>query len=148
MKALCQSARDRGIVMRQLLESASVAEREAPLSWSVTLRPDSFRMNVGGVEALTFGAGVVRLLLHGEASAFESVDVEPIQYKSVPSPQAVAFLTPKALSQCSQVVREAHRKFIQLAAILPSGKPARSKFAKSHSAGLYAYAQQCAERAT
>lgn len=129
MKALCPSARDRLVVLGQLVASATFSESLAPHSWSVTLRHDSFRLNVGPVEALTFGGETARLLLSGEPSTFEPLDVEPIGYKSVPSPQTVLYASAKELAQFPESVREAHRNFIRSAAISASGRQARSKFA-------------------
>lgn len=148
MKSLCPSAQDRSIVLEQLVSSASFAESISPHCWSVTLRLDSFRLNVGPVEALTFGGETVRLLLSGDPSSFAPLDVEPIHYKSVPEPQTLLYASVSEIAQLPELVREAHRKFIRSAAISANGKPVRSRFAKSHSPGLHAYALRIVGNAT
>lgn len=106
MEALCQSQRDRTLVLRQLLESIDVAKRISPNIWALTMLDRGFRLNVGPVEVMTFRAVALpqsdeillelRLLLHGQvkedlqAALNEDEDihsVSPSHYASVPQPQ-------------------------------------------------------------
>ena len=159
----CPSPKDRELVLRQLLKSISIAELTAPASvWALTLFPKGFRLNVGAVEVMTFLNGDLRLLIFGEISEEliqfykehdEDFFIEPINYKSVPSPQHV-FLWPacgstdegeevrRTLEMILAGLSSQHAEFVRYATLSPNGKPRQScNFSKSNSSGLYEYAK-------
>ena len=146
IRDLCPIAAERRHLLQQLLVSCSIAERSAPLSRAVTLFPDrtGFRLNVGQVEVFTFSSGWVRLLLLGAVSPLPIGETVPTSYASVPQPQSALQCTTKAFVKISALLQEPHAAFVRAAAVTSSGKPRSTSFAKFHSPGLLAYAQQYA----
>lgn len=152
-------------ILRCLLESIAMAERRAPNAWAVTLFGNGFRLNVGQVEALTCelvawpfetssnGPIILRLLAQGTlpenitspSDDAGELEVSSAPYKSVPQPLHVLTVEvrhPMQLKRCFDLALEPHRRFIDLAAVTPTGKPRTSTaFRRTHSEGLVQYAK-------
>lgn len=135
---------EREIVLRQLLKSADVANAIAPSAWAVTLFRDGFRLNVGQVEVLVFGAGVVRVNIAGHADMvpFLGEGFFHANYRSLPQPQCVFEGDAFQLREVLSSIKAGHDRFIQLAALTAAGIPRKgSPFRRSHSEGLMLYAR-------
>jgi hypothetical protein len=146
MEQTCPDPKVRRFLMKQLLRSAALAEKEGPRSWAVTLFHDGFRLNVGQVEAFTYFRRVVRLFLLGSlpAHAYTVGEIIPCSLRSMPQPQFIFVGGAKELERIHSALEPKHKAFVQTAAVTSKGKPRRSPYRRSHSLGLYNYASRLA----
>ena len=132
----------RRFVMKQLLESIAIAERLGPNSWAVTLFEDGFRLNVGQVEAFSYKRRLVYFFMLGAVSgrAYTVGEIIPSSFRSMPQPQSVFIGSANELQRIHSVLAQAHKSFVQTAAVTTKGKPRRCSYSRYHSPGLYQYA--------
>jgi hypothetical protein len=128
--------------MEQLLQSIAIAERLGPNSWAVTLFKEGFRLNVGQVEAFTYKRRLVYLFMLGAVSgrAYTVGEIIPSSFRSMPQPQSVFIGSAKELQRIHSALAQAHKSFVQTAAVTTKGKPRRCSYSRYHSPGLYQYA--------
>jgi hypothetical protein len=143
---ICPNEAQRKLLASQLIRSIEVADAIAPQSWAVTLFSNGFRLNVGAVEALTFGDGEIRVLVHGDLSGANVRDgeISDCPYANAPQPSSV-FQSP--LSRYEEVaddLQAAHAAYVRGSAISPSGRRRRTAFARHHSAALVDHARKLA----
>ena len=144
MASLLPKVGERVFLLKRLVETLDYAERAVTGSCAVTLYPNGFRLNVGQVEALVFMDGLLRVNLHG--SIHLSGDLESFlhvaDYRSVSQPQSAFVGSIPEFKRWEPSLIRAHREFVELAALSPTGKPRKgTPFARSHSDGLLAYAR-------
>ncbi len=141
---------ERLAILSRLVHSIDVANAVAPNAWAVTLFPDAFRLNVGQVEVfVAYPAGFfLNCAASAEAEPFRSLGCEESTYAAVPQPQCRYSATAQDLRRLPPDVDAAHRRFIDLAARAPSGKPrAGTSFSSSHSKGFVTYARKSVDEA-
>lgn len=144
MSALCSSAEEQQIILRQLITSIDTAEKHAPNSWAVTLFDNGFRLNVGPVEAFTFFDGCIRSLFIGlpPVEAQQHGEVVPMQYRSVPQPQHCYIGSIAEFHKVASALAPLHSNFLQAATVTSKGLPRKSSsFKNSNSLGLVTYAR-------
>ena len=142
MERVCPNVAVRRFLMKQLLQSAAIAERAGPDSWAVTLFEDGFRLNVGQVEAFTYRRGLVYFFMLGTvpARAYTVGEIIPSSFRSMPQPQCVFVGGAGELQRVRAALAPAHKTFVRTAAVTTKGKPRRSSYARFHSPGLHRYA--------
>lgn len=138
-------AEEREAVMRQVLRSAAIADRIAPLAWGVTLQRHEIRLNVGQVEVFFANAGgfFINCAAAPDALPPTALRVREAGYSAIRHAQANVSGSLSEIAALLPEVQEAHARFIDIAARGPSsGKPrAGTQFRSSHSQGLMDYAQ-------
>lgn len=136
---LLPNRRSRGIVLGFLATAIREAHARTPAGWGVTLTEGMIRLNVGRIETLTIGPGVLHLTLLGESvpsAGDESPDIfrspaGQTVYRSVPG--SVRWGIPLArFAAIREALIEPHRVLIELAAATAS----RTSWADSHSPGV------------
>jgi hypothetical protein len=142
MERACPDATARRFVMKQPLQSIAVAERAGPNSWAVTLFEDGFRLNVGQVEAFSYKRGLAHFFMLGAVSAraYTVGEIIPSSFRSMPQPQSAFIGNAKELQRIHSALAQAHKAFVQTAAVTTKGKPRRCSYSRYHSPGLYQYA--------
>lgn len=129
--------------MLQLVQSAQLASDVSPGAWSVTLREDGFRLNVGQVETFGLFGDTLRVLLAASPDdpRLAGQPVQATSYKSIPARQCAFVGTAKEFAQARQLIEPFHASFIEAAVRTPTGKiRTGSTFARYHSEALMAYA--------
>jgi len=139
---------EREAILRQLISSIDFASAIASDSAAVTLFTDGFRLNVGAVMALSCFDELIMLGLHGSmpASLQQSAHLRPSSFSSVPQPQYFFCGRISDLITWKDTIREAHEAYLRAAAVTETGKPRRAVYAKSHSPGLVAYAEDATRK--
>jgi len=142
MEAACPDLATRQFLMERLLQSIAIAERLGPNSWAVTLFMEGFRLNVGQVEAFTYKRRLAYLFMLGGVSdrAHTVGEIIPTSFRSMPQPQSVFIGSAKELQRIHAALAQAHKSFVQTAAVTAKGKPRRCSYSRYHSPGLYHYA--------
>jgi len=140
---------DYDLVLKQLEDSIHCAESVAPYAYATTLfgkeygkKRNGFRLNMGGIEALTAFDGRVRLLMHKldrDTRGRLHGCIERSRYKSVPGDNFIFAGTVEQFRQHRQAILRSHHDFIEAAGTTKSGKPvAGTRHQSSHSPGLIA----------
>jgi len=140
----CEDDEAQRIVLGQLLRSVREAERVAPGSWAVTLKETGFRLNVGNTEVFNFEEGCVFVFLYRSipAEVKEYEHLEASNLRTVGQPQYMFAGTVEELTHYRELLQEAHARFVCEAAHSPNGEPrTASNYARTHSPGLWSYAQ-------
>lgn len=142
MESACPDATARRFLMNRLLQSIAIAERLGPNSWAVTLFEEGFRLNVGQVEAFTYKRRLVYFFMLGAVSdrAYTVGEIIPSSFRSMPQPQSVFIGSAQELQRVHSALAQAHKSFVQAAAVTTKGKPRRCSYSRFHSPGLYQYA--------
>jgi len=142
MERACPDATVRRFVMKQLLQSIAIAERLGPNSCAVTLFEDGFRLNVGQVEAFSYKRRLAYFFLLGAVSdrAYTVGEIIPSSLRSMPQPQSAFIGSAKELQRIHSALAQAHKSFVETAAVTTKGKPRRCSYSRYHSPGLYQYA--------
>ena len=142
MESACPDATTRRFLMKLLLDSIAIAERLGPNSWAVTLFKEGFRLNVGQVEAFTYKRHLAHYFMFGALSgrAYTVGEIIPSSFRSMPQPQSVFIGSAKELQRIHPALAQAHKGFVQTAAVTTKGKPRRCSYSRYHSPGLYQYA--------
>lgn len=141
MERVLPDIRERKEVLRVLLDSCRYADSLAPNAWSLSLRENGFRLNVGRVEALAcFGNGLrVLVAAPSKSSRLKGLAARPTAYASGPDPQCAVVVSP---ADAASKVRDLHFDFIKSAATTKSGKPRKgTSLARHHSPALLSYAE-------
>jgi hypothetical protein len=148
MERACPDATARRFLMEQLLRSIAIAERSGPNSWAVTLFDEGFRLNVGQVEAFAYKRRLAYFFMLGAVSgrAYTVGEIIPSSFRSMPQPQSVFIGSAKELQRVHSALAQAHRSFLQTAAVTTKGRPRRSSYSRYHSPGLYKYATYICSR--
>lgn len=145
MKQAFHNPADRNSILFEFLNSLHYAESFAPNAAAVTLFPDGFRLNVGGVEVLTAFSGEIRLLLHTPSERIRAELQNFIQsspYKSVPGDAWIFRGSVQQLKAYHDDLISAHHRFIKQAGTTKSGRPVKgSPFRAFHSPGLVTLAE-------
>lgn len=147
LREICPDESQRRFLLKQLLKSIHTADLIAPMSWSVTLFNNGFRLNVGAVEALTFtDDGGLRVLLCGRVPKdhMREEEIGDCSYKNAPALSSVFQSSLSRYVEIADEVQGAHTAYVEAAAVTPSGRPRRSSFARHHSKELVDYAHQIA----
>ena len=135
---------DRRAALGQLVRSADYANAVAPDAWAVTLFRNLFRLNVGRVEVLVVGRGLIRFNCVGTVGVppFVGEYFEATSYNSVPGPKCAFVGSPKLFCKIEPELQASYRSFIELAGRRQSGEPVSgSPHRRSHSQDLMAYAR-------
>ena len=128
--------------MERLLQSIAIAERLGPNSWAVTLFKEGFRLNVGQVEAFAYKRRLAHLFMLGAVSgrAYTVGEIIPVSFRSMPQPQSAFIGSAQELQRIHSALAQAHKSFVETAAVTTKGKPRRCSYSRYHSPGLYQYA--------
>jgi hypothetical protein len=141
--------KERRVAMEQLVASADYANAVAPAAWGAALHQNFFRLNVGQVEVLVVGNGVLRLNCLGMLgdTPFVGTHFEQTAYKSIRNPHC-AYVGPlDEYPSIAATLHDYHRAFIEAAGRTKSGTPrSGSPHVRSHSRELMAYARWFADR--
>lgn len=134
---------DRRAVLAQLVRSAQAASLIAPSAWSVTLREDGFRLNVGQVESFGLFGDTLRVLLAASEHdpRLKGLPVRDTSYQSGPAKQCVFVGSAKDFVAAQSRIEELHLAYIEGAAKTSTGKARKgTSFARFHSPELMDYA--------
>jgi hypothetical protein len=129
------NVRDRSLVLKRLLDSATMADTTAPNAWGVTLFPDGFRLNVGQVEALVLGEQTLRVNLLTDLSVPPAVGpcFAATAYQSMPEPQCAFVGTVQQYAGVEVAIAAAHESFVRRAASTRFGEArAGTPFRRRH----------------
>ena len=144
MESACPDANLASILlMTRLLQSIAIAERLGPNSRAVTLFKEGFRLNVGQAEAFTYKRGLACFFMLGGmclAAPIRSARSSLSAFRSMPQPQSAFIGSAKELQRIHSALAQAHKSFVQTAAVTTKGKPRRCSYGRYHSSGLYQYA--------
>lgn len=132
------------VLLSQLLTSVGIANDIAPSAWAVTLFDNGFRLNVGPVEAVIFGDGILRVNMIGSRGVgpITGHHFETCEYARIYGPQCAYRGTIADYAPLRESLASAHAEFVRRASTRESGSPREgSTWAHSHSEGLILYAQ-------
>lgn len=130
--------------MRILHAGIVAAHSRATAGWSVTLSRDFLRLNIGSTEAYTLREGVIRvLILVGDSSKVPAVLTEstlrPSPYRATPPNTQLLRVIPMQVVSMEPWVRDCFANFALKASVTKDGKPRRTPYHPSYSAGVVSY---------
>ncbi len=116
--------------------SVRAAHAAAEASWSLTMYPNSLRLNVGQVETLTIWDTNTRILFCAPLpldfdERFDASDADEPFYRSVPVASGVCEVPTSLLSEMPTSLREAHDAYIRAAASFKRKSPFKRSFSPS-----------------
>ncbi len=139
----------RPAVERLLASSIRLANDIGQATWSVTLHPDSIRLNVGPAEALSLWQDSLGICFDGPRStrsalrraAIDMYQKTPI-YPSVSTTNCRAEPDAGQLSEALRIIGDGHAQFIRNAATTKKGLPRKTPYYTSYSPGVIRYLHQ------
>jgi hypothetical protein len=143
MEAALPDAKERDVVLRQLLRSADIANRIASSAWAVSLLDAGFRLNVGQVEALALFDDTIRVLLAAPQGDARLVGLQVLgtTYKSVRGSQSAFVGSIPEFTAAWSVLEPLHVAYIEDASTTSTGRPrSGTPFARFMSDPLMQYA--------
>jgi hypothetical protein len=132
---LLPDAKDRSLVLKRLLDSATMADTTAPNAWGVTMFSDGFRLNVGQVEVLVLGEQTLRVNLLTDLGVPLAVGpcFAATAYQSMPESQCAFVGTVQEYAGMEAAIAAAHEAFVRRAASTRSGEArAGTPFRRRH----------------
>jgi hypothetical protein len=130
--------------LRILRAGIVAAHSRGTAGWSVTLFSYGLRLNIGSAEAYTLSERVVRvLILVGDTvkvpAALTASSFSPSPYRSTPPNTQLLRAVPSRVAAVESWLRDCFVNFALKASVTRAGKPRRTPYHPSHSAGVVSY---------